>query len=827
MNQNDRLDDLAKSVDEVRKTVRERLAAVATKIDLDQLANEIHDLASRCTQIAREQRFLISLHYSYMYSRVTNVARAHLKTFDWIFEPDCDVGFVEWLKNDDGIYWISGKPGSGKSTLMKYLYDHPKMLESLKHWAKGTELITASFFFWSIGTQMQRTQEGLLRSLIFSILKQCPDLISHVCPASWSFEQGEVFSEEFWTLDQLRITMSEIVLQQDTSSKFCFFIDGLDEYGGQQSELVETLSFLTSSQSIKICASSRPWNIFEDAYGNRPSRKLYLEQLTRGDIALFVRSKLEEHTRLAMLSLEDVGVDELVNDIVKRAQGVFLWVYLVLLSLCEGLTNGDDVSLLQDRLNLIPSDLEMFFRLILDSVEPVYKDKMAQTFQVVLHSNEPLTLITLSFLDQRDLGSRLLDPVTAMDSYEIFDRHNKTRRRINGRYKGLLEVMLVPSATAFTGYRVDFFHRTVHDFIRLNDMQKFLRSHLPEGFSAHKAICKDNLRAMLSNLMFHARMLEIETSASPTEILEEVQSTIEELYEVYRVRVCKNFMELAIQSGLQFYVCNRLIEEPREVRHYLSPFFRKLLRSLHISSPHRDQFSTIPDMIEFLLSQGVNPNHALGSSTTFGEYCLEIINPMEIPSEQLVQNSELIAQQYYVLTILLRYSADPNAHCTPYATIWETFLRNLHNKGRRKSDAHQKILFKIMQCLLAHGADLDATSRAEGTATRYTVPQVIRSAFLESRSQTLLRTFKSKHRQSRSCISFLAAFSGGMTRSAQFARKVLNMAWLWWNPPPRIILDEMPSDNIVDEVDGAVIRGLYTGERWLQDSGPERERYHD
>lgn len=33
--------------------------------------------------------------------------------------------FVAWLEEGDGLYWIAGKAGSGKSTLMKYIASHP------------------------------------------------------------------------------------------------------------------------------------------------------------------------------------------------------------------------------------------------------------------------------------------------------------------------------------------------------------------------------------------------------------------------------------------------------------------------------------------------------------------------------------------------------------------------------------------------------------------------------------------------------------------------------------------------------------------------------
>ena len=90
-------------------------------------------------------------------------------------------------------------------------------------------------------------------------------------------------------------------------------------------------------------------------------------------------------------------------------------------------------------------------------------------------------------------------------------------------------------------------------------------------------------------------------------------------------------MELAIQSGLQFYVCQRLVEEPEAVGPYLVAFPRKLLGSLSISSVH-DFHSAVPEMTEFRLGQGVDPNRSLGASTVFGEYLLETTNLMNVPS---------------------------------------------------------------------------------------------------------------------------------------------------------------------------------------------------
>jgi len=72
------------------------------------------------------------------------------------------------------------------------------------------------------------------------------------------------------------------------------------------------------------------------------------------------------------------------------ADGVFLWVFLVVRSLKEGITNADTVSMLQKRLRELPSDLESFFRLILDHVDKIYWEGTTQAFQMALTAVKPL-----------------------------------------------------------------------------------------------------------------------------------------------------------------------------------------------------------------------------------------------------------------------------------------------------------------------------------------------------------------------------------------------------------------------------------------------------
>jgi hypothetical protein len=98
-----------------------------------------------------QQQILNSLAFEGMHGRFEAVDDAHYKTFEWIFEPsgsedyDSDEGddlrrssselFKHWLSLGQDIFHISGKLGSGKSTLMKFLCEHDRTREGLQQWA--------------------------------------------------------------------------------------------------------------------------------------------------------------------------------------------------------------------------------------------------------------------------------------------------------------------------------------------------------------------------------------------------------------------------------------------------------------------------------------------------------------------------------------------------------------------------------------------------------------------------------------------------------------------------------------------------------------------
>ena len=260
------------------------------------LVSLLTDLESESFNLRKQIRIIKSLHFPQLSERADNIKAAHPATFEWLFENKGKTvaltqsgNIFDWLRKGTGTYWVSGKAGSGKSTLMKFFYSHRKTTAALKYWAAGSRLLVASFFFWNAGTKLQKGQQGLLQTLLLHVFTQEPSLISVLCPQRW---QRREVSEGPWTWNELLDTLSNLKDYCNDDLKLCLFIDGLDEYEGEHIDVIKIIENLVCSSSIKICFSSRPWVVFERFFGNNSGQKLRLQELTRADIARFARDEL-------------------------------------------------------------------------------------------------------------------------------------------------------------------------------------------------------------------------------------------------------------------------------------------------------------------------------------------------------------------------------------------------------------------------------------------------------------------------------------------------------------------------------------------------------
>jgi hypothetical protein len=250
------------------------------------------------------------LHDQIQDDRFEDIAEAHQSTFQWILKHDNNTqstwpNLYHWLQNDQGLYWISGKAGSGKSTLMKFLRQEPRLQEALHVWAGDRKLLILSFYFWNAGSDLQRTQEGLFRSLLFQALEQESPLAKVLFPEQ--HVRGCRWTESF-TFQEIRRAFRRFITQLDSSLAVAMLIDGLDEFDATDltmTELGELFATATRSSNIKALLSSRPLAPFEFSFESVP--KLRLHQLTREDITTYVHDKFTVHPRVTTLMEDHAG----------------------------------------------------------------------------------------------------------------------------------------------------------------------------------------------------------------------------------------------------------------------------------------------------------------------------------------------------------------------------------------------------------------------------------------------------------------------------------------------------------------------------------------
>lgn len=570
--------------------------------------------------------------------------------------------------------------------MMKYVCDHATTLDALRSWAGSEKLFTASYFFWNAGLPIQKSQNGLLQSLLYQILRACPALTLQMCPLHYAHEP--------WTRGELFETLEKIAKQTVLSAKFCFFIDGLDEYEGDDFEVIALLESLTSSSSVKICASSRPWNAFMDAFDNS-EWKLVLEDLTKNDMRSYVHEMLVEDEVFAKVAREDPRCHTLVPQIADKAQGVWLWVYLVVRDLLRDLQGEEAFPHLQRRLDSFPDELEKYFADILDRIDRVYREETAKIFLLVVEALRPIPLLFLSFLDME--GSRqsfaTLD-MTPMSSAEAQQLGRKWRKRLNSRCRDLLEVhKITGQASPLLRYNIEFLHRTVRDFLR-DSYQDELQKRTGEHFDAKTSLCTNiltliklsphqdrqsrppdvsstmmheslyipftvtDLFELVDEFLYYVRDLERKTSQSKADLLDELDQVNKERIDgnahwtnlreahtylpvSFEERGQCTFLALTIQAGLRLYVKEKIESSPtttytKRGRPLLDYALRpKRHSSLEILSQTKQEDELDEQIIRLLLAQGCNPNEEIDiypGHTVWSLFLLHIYNHNDLAS---------------------------------------------------------------------------------------------------------------------------------------------------------------------------------------------------
>lgn len=602
---------------------------------ITELVGRLREMTNEGNHVKNQQTILQSLTFSKIKQRKIAISPKHEKTFHWILDSKTSI-FAQWLAEGQGLFWVKGKPGSGKSTLMKFLATHHGTETRLQTRSSRRRLVVASHFFWSSGNSMQKSLQGLWQTLLYQVLKECPELIKTVCPSRWATLESPGRQSDAWDDTELLSIMRELARLGSLPLDFCFFIDGLDEYtsgnlsyDGTFDELIEPIRSLAASRHIKICVSSRPWNFFEKALG-QGNQIIRLEDLTKNDIYQYVGDELDKNQQFQTLARNDERFDGISSIIVRRAEGVFLWVYLVIQSLKRGLVHDDSYEAFEKRLLQIPDGLERLFTKMLNNIDKVYRNETSRFLRTMIAAHQSLPLLAISFLEKEvaDPGHITGMAVGSLSSQYAHTESFRLKTRINACCQDLLSCTEnLKESDPIARYQVDFIHRTARDFF-LDDknQHEHLDSHASHSFNPCLALCSimlamskvfsiatespsersrvsTDLFTFVDSLMYYGRQIEetlinTESGASSSmakasdscgveavgalhEILDELDRSVSERFSEigghwmnlkdppkgsFREYRQKTFLAGAIQAGLTLYVRTHLERRPDLMR---------------------------------------------------------------------------------------------------------------------------------------------------------------------------------------------------------------------------------------------------------------------
>ena len=396
---------------------------------------------------------------------------------------DC---FVCWLGSPQAKpYWVCGKPGSGKSTLMKYIARSPRTRSILEN-IYGRDTVILSHFIYLHGQKDQHSRRGILLSLshqylsrisgdaakiqliqgIASVLQhQIPDIFVKGASSEWSYGELEAFL---------------LAILEDSQRKVMIFIDGLDEVEverqeGSPSPVLSLIDKLCRLPQAHVCVSSRPEKVFVDNFAK--GVHLTLQELTQHDISEYIA----DHFR--QIYAENKGrrrfLEHLVYAVLNRSQGVFLWACIVTKNLAEALRNGDDNQMVEERLEELPRDINDLYQAMHQRLKDDHK-------RYQLHAS---TYLQAVLRDKTDIFRRGQSAITdLLPEHQIKFMLEKIIRDPKCRYtwaRSECEKLgkVVPLRTFYLvevgGCSVRLLHRSAADFLETPNGQEILKHYKP------------------------------------------------------------------------------------------------------------------------------------------------------------------------------------------------------------------------------------------------------------------------------------------------------------------------------------------------------------
>ncbi|KIV87767.1 hypothetical protein PV11_03289 [Exophiala sideris] len=356
----------------------------ASELDLtaDARAKELEEKRLEQTRI----ECLKSLTFAEMGARKSNIDEPNPHTCEWIF---LDRHYQSWgtfggHRESQNLLWIKGKPGSGKSTLMKQITQEREQ----RSLTNGTFCL--SFFFNARGAQLERSTLGLYRALLFQLLQKSKATMAQFLPRFLEKEEQHPGEKVTWQMTEIS-DFFHAAISESTLRPLWIFIDALDECEEYEVRKVvhdfekSSAAAVLNGAKMKICLSSRHYPHISLRIIS--GQEIHVERHNASDIRRYVSQEL-------ILDESDLRV-ELSEGIATKAGGIFFWVLFMVRRLLKASDQGFTESQMRNLLQNVPPTLEGLFEETLRGMEPERRFSFATLAPWVICSFRPLKLYEL------------------------------------------------------------------------------------------------------------------------------------------------------------------------------------------------------------------------------------------------------------------------------------------------------------------------------------------------------------------------------------------------------------------------------------------------
>ncbi|KAJ9659698.1 hypothetical protein H2198_002945 [Neophaeococcomyces mojaviensis] len=317
--------------------------------------------------VDKKKLLLRTLYYTGMRTRRQQIgARAGSpESIQWIWSTE----FHSWLRSPDTFFWITGLPGSGKSTLMKHISESDITTLALE--ANGSKWKILHFFFdFRSGASLSNSIEGLVRSLFHQLVKHVPGIADSLLEDEDSEdEKAPSLKGRYTNFQRYMDDFCDAI--KLTNFKICAFIDGLDEFQGRHTELLAALETIKSRTSLKMCIASRPEAFFKTRFSSLAH--IVIQEHNLASMLWYIKHAWSE----ARVDSYAAATEDLSSQILGQARGSFLWVRIVVDEITQGLLTEESHNQLLEKVKAMPAEVGDLYESSLERLPPRLRTEAA------------------------------------------------------------------------------------------------------------------------------------------------------------------------------------------------------------------------------------------------------------------------------------------------------------------------------------------------------------------------------------------------------------------------------------------------------------------